>query len=309
MIKTSVKVSLLLLTLAVFLASTAYADGFSNFSLRIDVLDASGNATGIGAVISANGLLNMAPLLNPGIPGIIEWQGSLANPANTSQFDSFNVVAAYSAPNGTNGAELSLSADITRSDNTRGGTIVMTLEDDGYADTVPPTATMNLGVAGLAAYDIFPFEGVTAPTNAVALSGTATGANFQTWVNNVTPDIAAFGNDGVYDGTTSSLSPLTLNIPMQYGLSVGPVANGQTGSNSRSDVAFNPGVPTYSIISQAVVSFGTGSPAGTSEASFGMDTTVNKNQAFTSVPEPTSLLLVGSGLLGLGITRRKKGKV
>src|SRR5260370_22254709 len=107
MIKISARIALLLFVLTICLTSMAYADGAS-FRLRIQ--DSSGAAVVMDA--TPNSATNVNTSTNS---QQIAWAGYLGG-----SLDWFNVVVAYTAPSGTQGATLSLSADVQRSAGTAG---------------------------------------------------------------------------------------------------------------------------------------------------------------------------------------------
>jgi len=278
-----------LFALVAFFSVTAPAYDLSSFRLRIE-----DPATGVGRVIyngQSLGFGNNAGDQNL-TPGTIYFAGFLEN---------FNVaIQATSSPvnpDGTGGV-LTLSARITYSQAAIPASIMITIEDDGYI--APATPVVFTGTVG--GYDY--------AAKAVTPTGTLTGAvqsvTLQSWLdrNNIEPPF------GAYTGSTV-LNPLTQTIPPVGSNTVTAFSAPQTFGTTGFSYA-GAGVPVtftganYSMFSQATVNFsGIGTADFTLTASDPAAPTGGGGTG-TSVPEPTSLMLLGSTLLGLGIVRRKK---
>jgi hypothetical protein len=291
MSKIAAKIALLAVV-TIFLTSSAYASITTTFRIRIEDTN-----TGNGIVItSTNASLNslgLDPLSGDPTGNIIITNQSFEN--ITTQ-----VNAAFTEATG----RLTLSATVSSNTLVSPANIRITLEDSDYTSPTN-TAAVFTGAVG----------GGNDPTNFVpgstgSLSGGAT-ASFQSWVNtaNNRPN---FGADGLY--TSGSLTPATVVIPADgstfaalpggnSGEAFSTPAFADAGTGGQVQVAGN-----YSLFSQANVTLVSGG-----QASFTMQSTVAAGTSANvltpvNAPEPASLFLLGSGLLGLGALRRKHGR-
>jgi hypothetical protein len=264
---TRIAVLFLLLMAHLLRGVTAQADDSSDF--RLIIMDQSGNAR----VVTNN------------VGNVLTGDGNNASDTIdfTNHFDGTSYSIQINAtsdinPDGT--GALTLSGQVGC--NVTGGcaNITIMLEDDTYSTALlAPNAAF---VSGL--------EGYNAVNNTIVPQGTlANGASLsvQSWIGtaNVEPNF----------GTTNG--SITLNpagITNAETITSGDVAESPLGS----PVVPTFSGPSYSEILRADLSF---SQNGVSNF-----TLTAAEAPPASVPEPTSLLLLGSTLLGLGIFRKKR---
>ena len=270
-----------LLMLVAFFSVTAQAFDLSSFRLRIE-----DPVTGVGRVLTDNVTLGFGN--NAGD------QNSAAGTLYFSGFvESFNVtiqaISKTANADGTGGGVLILGGRITYSQATA-GTIKITLEDNGYNPPAPPV-TFN-GVVG--GYD-WSTKTVTDTGN---LTGGASSVTLQSWLD-VTNSEPQFGtNTGSAALTTPLPNPVSSSAITAF--APGGAVVGTSGISLNSGyVPVTDSAINYSIVSQVTVTF-----ASSGAADFSL--TASDPGGAASVPEPTSLLLLGSAFLGLGALRKKK---
>jgi hypothetical protein len=282
MIKTSArKTVVLLLLLAVFSTAAFAADVRPNFRLRIS----DGNT---GIVITDNGLGDRDDATGAGEACLGASTGGLICTGfiNLGGVQG-SVTYAMSEPDNNEQTILTLHTDMFRFAPGVSTRLIITLEDTGYMPfSSPSTFTGQLSDVEI---------------------GTATGS-FQTWVNrsNLVP---YFGED-----QNGILDPENLVIPAgSAALFEGPGVTNITGSPAPYNEVgyFEPGVNPYAMFSQAVIDFGVDDFGG--PIAFTITSTITAGQNGrplypneTNVPEPASLLLLGSGMVTLGLLRKKR---
>jgi len=287
MIKTvGVRIGFLLFVLLTF-STMALADGGTTFKLELQDFETSGTSglltTGAQVVITDNDIVSRSSYNDTnGVKGDIAWQGNVGNffvtiTATSTDPNSGATSGGYLMST-LSGGQLTLNATATY-EGTAGDTLVLSLDDQGY--TATPSSTVLL----------------QSTVNNTSLTGTANSLTTNTWLTTATGDLPTFGAEGA---TGSAASPKAISVPIPSG----PTAAGGVASNGSMDVTVSSTATSTNLFTQAAVSFGAG-PSGSSTASFALTAADPDLSGGGSVPEPTSLMLLGSALLGLVVLRKR----
>jgi hypothetical protein len=240
----------------------------SEFRIRIEDMTVASAPGGYGVVIEDDGAGDFAA----GQPGAITvaLDPSFGTDPLSSNVTT-NLTLAFSKPMYPQTtdfiAELMLQSLTVSA--TGATTVRLTLEDTGYLS--PASGAIQLKTSML-------------PGNLAAGATITT----QSWAAAVPPSL----------GTPNS-TPGALTAMADIGLA-GTYISGLTGD---SFAVFTTSGPTYSLFTQVVIVFG----AGGGSVNFDQDTTVTETAALpVGTPEPGSLLLIATGVVGLGSRMRRK---
>jgi len=273
-----VRIGFLLFVLLAF-STLALADGGTTFKLELQDFETSGTGgaltTGAQVVITDNLIVARSSYNDTnGVTGAIGWQGNVGN---------FFVTITSTSTDPNSGGQLTLNATATY-EGTAGDTLVLSLEDQGY--TATPSSTVLL----------------QSTVNNVSLTGSANSLTTNTWLTTAASGLPVFGSEGA---TGSAASPKAISVPIPSG----PTAAGGDESNGGTyadDETLSATATQTNLFTQAAVSFGAG-PSGSSTATFALTAAdpIDASTGGGSVPEPTSLMLLGSALLGSVVLRKR----
>jgi len=273
----------LLFLMTMFLSVTAYADG----PIEILAVDQStGTGTLLGRVFVDNvkqpGMINSNGDANPAV-GTIQFHGYVGN---------FYVYLDGTASTGSGGALLTLSGNV-QYNATGGDNIILEIADTGLA-APSPTVTLTSSVSGYA-------YSTNTPTTTGDLPASASSITFNSWLD-AANDVPAFGPATTAGATALNASVLTIPASAANGVSQQFTAGGFSGAVATPvDLSSVNPANGYSMFSQVAINF-TGS-GGIADFTLTADPPPTPGNP---IPEPTSLLLLGSSLLGVAVLRGKK---
>lgn len=273
-----IRIGVLLVLLTLTFSTVAKADGGTTFRLLLE-----DTTTGKQRVITDNAIWgtilqragNVDVNANSGVIGGSSgaWSGAVGQ-------NIFVTIEATSAKASDGGGILTMMANVQYTNVVGGGNdnFAIVLEDVYGADTDGANAALQNTIQG--------YNYVTNAVTPMAVLSSGGSLSVQSWLN---PMGVEPNNLGANSGAVTATTNLA-NIPN---------ATDYTASGASQTPVTTLGTST-AIYSEALVSFANATSGGS--ASF----TFTAAEVPLATPEPTSLVLLGSGLLGLGVLQSRK---